>query len=237
MIMGTVLTFGSILLNETYSKPGAEYQPGQSIGFGQGNDLRWIMVNDLLIADQTLLVNISWNDLDQQDFVFGKPVTLNGQQFLCRLLKVGAENGAPNEWDSALDMVDDEDCLWHWDKISFWGQEKLDFSNGVYRGSYLPRFWNWFDTAVRSPIIGFRPALEPVPSDHLASGEQVCAIGGQSVLYGKLLEVTDYDALVKPEDGFKPVKADIGKRYTKLQDGTFIIDRTRMTVQSTMEKK
>ena len=233
--MARTLKLGPILLNGKHAKTGTTYQPDQAISFGEGNNIRWVVVNGLLVADRPLLINISWDDLDKQDFIFGKPVTIGRQKFKCRLLKIGSADGVPNEWNHILNVVGEDNSLWHWDGVSFWGQECPTLSERAYCGYHSAREWYCGSSFLRHTHLGFRPALEPVPSDHLASGEQVCAIGGQSALYGKLLEVTDYDALVKPEDGFKPVKADIGKRYTKLQDGTFVIDRTRMTVQSIRE--
>lgn len=90
-IMATILKFGSLLLDGAHTNPGAEYQPGQVISFGNGNTLQWVVVNGLLIADRPLLVNISWDDLNVQNLVFGTRVDINGHTFLCRLLKVGTE--------------------------------------------------------------------------------------------------------------------------------------------------
>ena len=75
--------------------------------------LQWIEVveNDkkYLVADRNLLVNVSWDDLNSQDLINGKEITIDGQKYLLRVLTGGNNyrNGSdnysggvlPNEWD------------------------------------------------------------------------------------------------------------------------------------------
>ena len=92
---------------------GMQYVPSQTIEVGEmtpSKEIGWVAVNGLLIADQCLLTNVSWDDLDVQGLVFGKEVTVQGLRFKIRLLKVGSKEDVPNEWDAALDAVgEDED--------------------------------------------------------------------------------------------------------------------------------
>lgn len=86
------------------------------IGNTPGNavqKLRWHKVKDgaktLLICDRVILARVSWDDLNGQSLVTGKTITIDGQQYLCRLLSGGSSNrngdyyagGSPssNEWD------------------------------------------------------------------------------------------------------------------------------------------
>ncbi len=55
-------------------------------------EIGWVAVNGLLIADQCLLTNVSWDDLDVQGLVFGKEVTVQGLRFKIRLLKVNGSH-------------------------------------------------------------------------------------------------------------------------------------------------
>lgn len=66
-----------------------------------GEGITWVKPNDsnLLIADRVLLAKVSWEDLDKSGFVSGKTVFLDGQHFRCRLLQVGKNWNAPNEWN------------------------------------------------------------------------------------------------------------------------------------------
>ena len=61
-----------------------------------------------------LLTRVSWQDLDEAGYVFGADVSIDGKQFLCRLLTGGDAprdnpyQGAarPNEWDSLVGGCD-----------------------------------------------------------------------------------------------------------------------------------
>ncbi|MBA2878065.1 hypothetical protein HNR63_001119 [Anoxybacillus kamchatkensis] len=77
-------------------------------------EMQWIEVNDggkkYLVCDRVMLVNISWDDLNAQGLIFGKTVTIDGQQYKLRVLTGGSNlrsgsdyysGGSPasNEWD------------------------------------------------------------------------------------------------------------------------------------------
>lgn len=81
--------------------------------------INWIEVNDtaknkkLLIADRNLLVSVSWDDLNALNLITGKTITIDGQQYLLRVLtggtnyRSGTDNysgGTPtdNEWDRII---------------------------------------------------------------------------------------------------------------------------------------
>lgn len=75
--------------------------------------LRWHKIKDgsktLLVCDRVILVNVSWDDLNGQGLVSGKTITIDGQQYLIRLMTGGSNyrngdyyaGGTPtnNEWD------------------------------------------------------------------------------------------------------------------------------------------
>jgi hypothetical protein len=83
------------------------------------NVLQWHMFYDLingkpsliLISDRGLVATLSWNHINGSGFVFGKTQTIDGQNYLCRVLTGGAANRLggsseiydggllPNEWD------------------------------------------------------------------------------------------------------------------------------------------
>ena len=231
--MATIVKLGSLLMDGAHTEPGAAYQPGKALSFVDGYGISWIVVNSLLIADHSLLVNISWDDLNNQGLVFGKQIIINGRNFLCRLLKVGEDRGYSNEWDAALDIVGEDNNLWCWHGIFFWGQDTpINHASGrAFRGYNSARLWAWNDSPTRSSRLGFRPILEPIPSEAISPGAHICAIGGQSILRGKLLETTNYDALIQPERSSIFANPDLGKLYIKLNDGTIVIDQHQMVVQ------
>ena len=150
--------------------PQYDGQAAISIGLEEkGESITWVKPNgqNLLIADRVLLVNVSWEDLDQNDLVNGKQIQIDGQYFHCRLLQVVKRKIFPSEWDKILDETGEDDTLWHWNNAYFWGQEKpTDVSpTRAVRGYYSARRWGGSDAANRNVGVGFRPALEPLPSD------------------------------------------------------------------------
>lgn len=190
-------------------------------------EIGWVAVNGLLIADQCLLTNVSWDDLDVQGLVFGKEVTVQGLRFKIRLLKVGSKEDVPNEWDAALDAVGEDDTLWHWDHKFFWGQEPVSGSVSLraHRGYISARYWGNLNAALSNSSVGFRPALEPLPTDPSAirHSQEALVIGRAGAVAGSLIDATAYDLVIQPNaDGL------IGEVSfaAKMQDGTLAVDRS-----------
>lgn len=67
-----------------------------------GKEISWVVVGGKLIASSCLLSSISYHDLDVLGLVGPTRAYIDGRAYTLRLLRVGAEEGAPNEWDSAL---------------------------------------------------------------------------------------------------------------------------------------
>ena len=230
--MATIIKLGTFCLDSTPIKPGAEYKPDAKISISPGTQIGWVVVNGLLIADRSLLTGISWDDLDAQGLAFGKDITIGRQDFRIRLLKVGYEEDVPNEWDTALDITGEEDGLWHWSMNLFWGQEVAeDPSYRARRGYVSARCWDWSFSSSRSASLGFRPALEPLPSDGLRPGSRACAIGGQSILYGRIVDQTAYDVILKPTKKTVLAEADKGKLAVPLQNGDLVVDSSKVVIQ------
>ena len=172
-----IFRFGAIFLNGNTQKIPKqphwdgdipEYNRVDSISIkpatGAGT-ITWIKPNglNLLIADRTLLVSVSWDDLEKQQFVEGKDISIEDQPFRCRLPKVGAEEGVPNEWDQALNIAGEDNFLWNWDDMFFWGSEAafLDNTQRIVRGWVRARSWAlsepehqkkryWFSSSARN---------------------------------------------------------------------------------------
>ena len=146
-----------------------------------GSVITWIQPDgmDILIADRVLLSKVSWNDLNQQGFVDGKEISIDGMRFRCRLLKVGNDANAPNEWDDILDITGEDDDLWHWKDMYFWGQEVSTYgpSSRAVRGWVSARYWDYYNATYRIVYVGFRPALEPLDTGTLPTGRVVTLEG------------------------------------------------------------
>lgn len=228
--MANIIKLGSLFLDGRPVETGMQYVPSQTIEVGEmtpSKEIGWVAVNGLLIADQCLLTNVSWDDLDVQGLVFGKEVTVQGLRFKIRLLKVGSKEDVPNEWDAALDAVGEDDTLWHWDHKFFWGQEPVSgsVSYRAIRGYTSARHWGWSDSSSRHALLGFRPALEPLPTDPSAirHSQEALVIGRAGAVAGSLIDATAYDLVIQPNaDGL------IGEVSfaAKMQDGTLAVDRS-----------
>lgn len=228
--MANIIKLGSLFLDGRPVETGMQYVPSQTIEVGEmtpSKEIGWVAVNGLLIADQCLLTNVSWDDLDVQGLVFGKEVTVQGLRFKIRLLKVGSKEDVPNEWDAALDAVGEDDTLWHWDHKFFWGQEPVSgsVSNRAYRGFSSARYWGDYYASGSNSGVGFRPALEPLPTDPSAirHSQEALVIGRAGAVAGSLIDATAYDLVIQPNaDGL------IGEVSfaAKMQDGTLAVDRS-----------
>lgn len=228
--MANIIKLGSLFLDGRPVETGMQYVPSQTIEVGEmtpSKEIGWVAVNGLLIADQCLLTNVSWDDLDVQGLVFGKEVTVQGLRFKIRLLKVGSKEDVPNEWDAALDAVGEDDTLWHWDHKFFWGQEPVSgsVSHRAIRGYISARDYNWHSSSTRYAYSGFRPALEPLPTDPSAirHSQEALVIGRAGAVAGSLIDATAYDLVIQPNaDGL------IGEVSfaAKMQDGTLAVDRS-----------
>ncbi len=77
--------------------------------------LRWVAIEEadrlLLVCDRVILMRVSWDDLDAAGLVTGRPVRIDGAEWVCQLMSGGtgfadAEGlgGAsePNEWDGLV---------------------------------------------------------------------------------------------------------------------------------------
>ena len=204
-------TMGSLYFNDHPVAVGSKYD-GQELSIGNtvpGEEITWVEVNGLLIADRCVCVSISAEQLDSLGFTAGKTITIDGQRYLCRLLKVGAEPDVPNEWDAALDATSEDDDLWHWEGMFFWGQESVEgwTASRAHRGYYSAHHWNGRSASHRGVSVGFRPALEPLDPDNLNSDHHSHKDGKTEfeskrrksmkiVRDGKEIEITNKEAVV-----------------------------------------
>ena len=158
--------------------------------------ITWVKPNgrSLFIADHVLLNKISWEDLDKNGFVEGKSMLINGQYFRCRLLQIGKDEYTLNEWDATLDETGKDNTLWHWNRMFFWGVDisAHNVSYRAVRGYSSAHTWAHDTTTSRGLSVGFRPALEPLPSN-------------SPILNINLDEVNFQLASLPEENGFRPV--------------------------------
>ena len=226
-----VKNFGSLYLNGRPSVLNAKYGGGNiSLGDTVPEEaIPFVKWKDLWVAGKAICLNASWDDLNKHNFITGHPIKIDGVPYLCRSLKVGEKENVPNEWDSILDDLGEDDNLWHWGSGYFWGQEgsKYEASPRAVRGWVSARLWKYYNAANRYVYVGFRPVLEPLPPEPLVSdtliGANLKVYGPDTAIIGQLVEHTDYDLVMAPNAGLRlPRKCQWARRDGK----HIIIDQT-----------
>lgn len=169
------------------------YQYGQHIDIVDVHDesgITWIRPDsmELLVADRVLLNNVSWIDLNEAGFVKGRMVTLNGKDYICRLLDAGSWYDEPNEWDDIVGATTENDAVWHWGDMYSWGREYTRNSKTASptRGGKSARMWApTINTLCRS-WCGFRPALDPMTMKE----QTVVLLEGQRFMLSRMCSAT-----------------------------------------------
>ena len=229
-----IKNFGSLYLDGQPSELNAVYGGG-AISLGDTVPeaaIPFVKWKDLWVAGKVVCLNASWDDLNKHNFIAGCPVKIDEVPYLCRSIKVGEENDGPNEWNSILDDLGEDDNLWHWRGHFFWGQEppKRQASHRTVRGFYSARFWGSNPTVYRNTLIGFRPVLEPLPqvptiSDSLV-GSRLTVYGATADISGRLIDFSDYDlSLELPTEAVsRAISAQV------LRVNSWLADGRRMTI-------
>ena len=229
-----IKNFGTVYLDGQPYVPGAESN-GRVISFGDTvseKAIPFVRWKSLWVASQCVCINISWEQLSKAGYIFGCPVKIDGTFYLCRSLEVGEEKGVPNEWDSILDDLGEDDGLWHWSDGYFWGHEtsKNQASYRAVRGWVSARFWNGRNATSRYVSVGFRPVLEPLAPEPLISGSLIGATlklyGPNKAFSGRLEEFSDYDLVIEPS-AQQLIPADC--KWVSKDGGRIIVERSAIT--------
>ena len=180
-----------------------------------GKEIVWIKDGDKLIADRTVCFGMSWDELNEMGFIFGKPILIDDKPYWCRSLEVGKRPGADSEWDRLLKEFGDSDERWHWADGYFWGQTipaETTFTDEppsrVVRGFSHPSRWWYQGVNEHHSLVGFRPVLEPLepmlPFDTLL-GKRLFLYGPQKYpLEGTLVGIDEYDLILADASSLKP---------------------------------
>lgn len=148
------------------------------------NMKKWSRTGTLLIADRVLLSYVSWDDLAAAGFVDGVEVVLKGRKYSCHMLPVGEKFNSQNAWDDALDRTRDDNEIWHWEFMRFWGRDKM---NGLrtLRGHYSARHYDWnassYQDATDEPLASFDSEMAALLNDLKADSD--CPLNAEQLGY------------------------------------------------------
>ena len=167
--------------------------------------------HSLFVADYAVTKDVSWDDLNGENLIFGKGYTANGVGYTLRAPSVGSGRtdssepyrGTPqsNEWDRMLDK--DEGYIKNWSKMYSWGQDTSSVMSlrCTVRGYDSARYGSQNSPSYNFVGLGFRPVLEVLNPDTLgADGLKVVTLdlGG-----GKLGDSSkDIQIIVKNDESF-----------------------------------
>ncbi len=177
MATGDLIKLGTLYLNGTkqarptrpwqngYTPSGApgagnipQFSAGQTIEIRNTDSddaykIQWIEVNDggkkYLVADRVILVSVSWDDLNAQSLIFGKTVTIDGQQYKLRSL-TGGSNRRNNDWYAGGTPTNNEWDRWIVNEAGLSGlptpsSSDLDSSTvDADRTGTHNQKWNWY---------------------------------------------------------------------------------------------
>ena len=225
-----IKNFGSLYLNGQPSELNAAYED-EAISLGDtvpGKAIHFMKWKDLWVASEIVCPNASWTDLNKHNFITGWPIRIDGVPYLCRSLKVGEERYVPNEWDDILNDLGEDNSLWHWDKMYFWGQDTAMGWNSrrVRRGYHSARTWNCSESYFHGAGIGFRPVLEPLPLGPLVSeslvGVNLEIYSSGYMFDGELVDFNDYDMVILPSG---PYSISDDCKCASIAGDNIIIDR------------
>ena len=133
--------------------------------------------HSLFVADYAVTKDVSWDDLNGENLIFGKGYTANGVGYTLRAPSVGSGRtdssepyrGTPqsNEWDRMLDK--DEGYIKNWSDMYSWGQDtwSTSASRCAVRGYDSARYGYHYSSWYNSVGLDFRTVLEVLNPDTL----------------------------------------------------------------------
>ena len=228
--------FGSVYHDDKACEPGLCFTASNKIALGDsvdGKEISWVKYKDMYIADRCVSTAISWNKLNEQGFVYGVPVKIDGRYYLCRCIEIGTRKDEDCEWNDILHEIGDSNDIWHWKHMYFWGQEESDLYPGerVFCGFLGHDFWG-VTTPEKFVGLGFRPVLEELPdgiqvSDNLI-GASINVYGTSDHVVGTLLDYTEYDMILRTNlaDAHFPKYS---SWVQQVSNGEIIVDRQAVT--------
>lgn len=159
-----------------------------------------------LVATSCVCRNMSWNTLDALGFIAGHPIKIDGQPYLCRSLCVTAENYKKSEWENILADLGKNSGIWKNIGESSWAQDVEPLKKQGYTyGLTSPTGKQPLDTDFHSPIVGFRPILEPLaPAPKLTQamiGNVIEVYGPGATVRAILADFDNYDIVLQPTPG------------------------------------
>lgn len=214
--------FGVLYLDGKIAQPGTSCSglaSGQkpverTVTFGDSqseeSNIAWVQVDNLWVAINSYLLNISYKELEDTGLALGRVVRIDGVPYQCRSLNLTpyytADGQVRDEWVNVLEKLAGWKNIWPKEGQGAWG---CGCDNGGRHYYSDPRFGKLQNSRcgrenLRNPAVGFRPVLEPLKEEPVLNdsliGSIIVVYGPGHVICGRLVGVSDYD-LVLERDG------------------------------------
>ena len=214
----------------------AVYDAGAEIRFKNsvqgGSLLPWFKCGNLWVSTKVYCLNITHKELSSMDYLYGRPVRIDGTPYICRCPGLETRSNGMTEWAEILTLAGDLQTELDWYLRGFWGcgsDSEGEFvtlprvGNPCYRVS---RRNTW-----RASDVGFRPVLSPLAAEPVINstlvGTELVVYHGLTALSGKLIDFSDYDLILSWElDHFD--KTIYGGFANAQPDGTVVVDRSAL---------
>lgn len=161
-------SFGTLYLDDKPMAVSNYYEPdiprfnGETITIGntqQYKSLHWVQLGDTktLVCAQTILKEVSWDDLRKAGFIEGKMVKIDGEIYRCRLLRAITPTSKTSELTQFIAEYGDDSRIVNSFDHMYWVEEEGLYFNAHVDGKLVQApTTNWTHC-----IMGFRPVLEP----------------------------------------------------------------------------
>lgn len=234
--MANKIYLGTVWVNGEKQAPVASYAriagddnvvPIIEVKDSEDNDhnILWVICHGKLLAAEPLLVSISYDDLLLHGYLFGQPVTIDGQEFNIRMVRDF------EEW-TEFGSVGESAYALHGTGTLIGGPVDTTVSlcsvaNGAPGGGEIN---SNFKMARRSGTVYWRPVLEPTTPveqqlEGIKPGRWVALWGGDSVVSGILKEINNYDLILHHSSADGLEEQDKGILAVPLPNGRVCVDK------------
>ena len=234
-----IVKFGNLYLDDEPLMMDVLYKPNSDIRIGNTayseSPIEWVKVHEALyVARRYHLSYISWSELDEQGFVYGREMSIDGRRYNVRLLQVGdsAEHAATSEWDAILNTAGTEAARLFPANRPFSGMDKpqgKELQTSIRKGQQ-GREWDCYVDLVEPEVV-WRPVLEPVDMrlnpgpEHI--GLPLAIRCPMQFIRGRLVEVTNYDLILDCSNGAIVDLSDDRRAFRRLNNGLIAVDRSQ----------
>ena len=233
-----IVKFGNLYLDDDPLIGDALYTPNSDIRIGNtaysDRPIEWVKIHGALyVARRYLLSHISWSDLDEQGFVYGREMSICGRKYNVRMLQIGdsKETAAASEWDAIIKAAGRDAAALFPANRPFLG---MDISQGeglcAVRKGQQGREWDCY-VDLNYPDVVWRPVLEPVDMrlnprpEHI--GLPLAVICPMKFIRGRLVDVTHYDLILDCSNGAIVDHNEERKVFRRLGNGLIAVDRSQ----------